>query len=91
MYLYLQKQGESGDLKQRISYDSFTKELVSINEKDDTIIEVNNLTEIDEVNIRQIINDNNIFSTQQNYFPEQGSVDFINYVPISISCLNYSP
>ncbi len=73
------KTGGIGGLKKRISYDSFTKELVSIDEKDDTIIEVTNITEIDEINIRQIINDNNIFSAQQNYFPEQGSVDFINY------------
>jgi hypothetical protein len=78
VFVFTKTGGISG-LKQRISYDSFTKDLVSINEKDDTIIEVTNFTETDELNIRQIINDNNIFSTQQNYFPEQGSVDFINY------------
>ena len=72
------KEGGFIGMRQKIFYDSFTKELTFMDERSNTF-RIKKLDEDKEKSIRNEVEDDKIFNTDQNYSPRQGSADFISF------------
>lgn len=65
-------------IKQKIFYDSFTKELTFIDQKNNTF-RVSKLTVNDEKELANEILADEVLDSDQNYPPKEGSADFFSY------------
>jgi hypothetical protein len=72
----LKKTGGFAGVNQKYHYNSYTRELISYV---GNTFKVTVLPETDEDNIKQIINDNNIFATSNNYPPNENTMDYFSY------------
>ncbi len=72
------KEGGFVGIKQKIFYDSFTKELTFIDERNNTF-RVSKLTDIEEKELANEIIADTIMDSDQNYPPKEGSADFFSY------------
>ena len=72
------KEGGFVGIKQKIFYDSFTKELTFINERNNTF-RVSKLTDNEEKELTSEIIADKVMNSDQNYPPKEGSADFFSY------------
>lgn len=72
------KEGGIVGIKQKIFYDTFTKELTSIDQRNNTF-GVSKLTDNEEKELANEILADNILDSDQNYPPKEGSADFFSY------------
>jgi hypothetical protein len=72
------KEGGIAGIKQKTFYDSFTKELTFIDEKNNTF-RVSILSENEEKELTQEIVADKVMDSDQNYPPKVGSADFFSY------------
>jgi hypothetical protein len=77
IFVYIKEGGFVG-MRQKIFYDSFTKELTFVDERSNTF-RIKKLTGDKEKDIRNEAEDDKIFDTDQNYPPRPGSADFISF------------
>jgi len=75
--VYINEGGLVG-IKQKIFYDSFTKELTFIDQKNNTC-RVSKLTANEEKELANEILADNVLDSDQNYPPKEGSADFFSY------------
>jgi len=85
--VYTKKGGIVG-LKQKIFYDSFTKELIFIDERNKSF-RVSGVTNKEERELEKEIGADKIMDSDENYPPKEGSADFFSY-SISIILSNKS-
>ena len=72
------KEGGFVGIKQKIFYDSFTNELIFIDERNNTF-RVSKLTDNEEKEITQEIVADKVMDSNENYPPKEGSADFFSY------------
>jgi len=72
------KEGGIVGVKQKIFYDSFTKELIFIDEKTSTV-KVSKITDNEEKGLADEIIADKVMDSDQNYPPKEGSADFFSY------------
>ena len=72
------KEGGLVGIKQKIFYDSFTKELTFIDERNNTF-GVSKLTDDEEKELTHEIVADKVMDSDQNYPPKEGSADFFTY------------
>jgi hypothetical protein len=72
------KEGGFVGIKQKIFYDSFTKELTFIDERNNTF-RVSKLNENEEKELSDEIVADKVMDSDQNYPPKEGSADFFSY------------
>ena len=65
-------------IKQKIFYDSFTKELTFMDERNNTF-KVSKLTDNEEKELANEIVADKVMDSDQNYPPKEGSADFFSY------------
>lgn len=72
------KEGGFVGIKQKIFYDSFTKELTFIDLRNNTF-RVSELTENEEKELEDEIVADKVMDSEQNYPPKKGSADFFSF------------
>jgi len=72
------KEGGFVGIKQKILYDSFTKELIFIDERNNTF-RVSTITDNEEKELVNEIIADKVMDSDQNYPPKDGSADFFSY------------
>jgi hypothetical protein len=72
------KEGGIAGIKQKIFYDNFTKELIFIDQRNQTF-KVSEITNKEEKELENEIVADKVMDSDQNYPPKDGTADFFSY------------